>query len=70
MSFAAALILTAVASAAPAPAPGAQVLGTADVTVSLLKPVAVRQQSGPVSQPDTPRYQLTRRDGLILVEFQ
>jgi len=70
MSFAAALILAAVTSAAPAPPPGAQVLATADVTVTVLKPVAVRQQSGPVSQPDTPRYQLTRRDGLILVEFQ
>jgi hypothetical protein len=65
---AAALLLAAAAAAAPPP-PGA-VLDSAQVTVTVLKPVAVRQSGGPVSAPDNPRFQLTRRDGLVLVEFQ
>ena len=65
----AALFLAAASVAAPAPPPGA-VLASADVTVTVLKPVAVRQDGGAVTTAETPRYQLTRRGQAILVEFQ
>jgi hypothetical protein len=68
MSFAAALFL---AAATPAAAPPAgSFVDSAQVTVTVLKPVAVRQGSGPVSQQDAPAYQLSRRDGVVLVEYQ
>jgi hypothetical protein len=68
MSGAALLLAAAVAAAAPPP-PGA-VLDSAQVSVTILRPVAVRQGSGPEARPDSPRHQLTRRDGVILLEFQ
>jgi hypothetical protein len=68
MSFAAALVLTAAAMASAPPA--GSFVDSAQVTVTVLKPVAVRQGSGPVNQQDAPAYQLSRRDGLVLVEYQ
>ena len=68
MTIAASLILAAATAAAPLPQ-GAQVV-SAQVAVEILKPVAVRQASGPVGQADMPTYQLTRREGAVLVEFE
>ena len=68
MSVAALLLAAATAAVAPPP-PGA-VLSSAEVTVTVLKPVAVRQGSGPEARPENACYQLTRRDGVVLVEFQ
>jgi hypothetical protein len=65
----AALVLAAAVAAAAAPPPGA-VLDSAQVSVTILKPVSVRQASGVVRGPETPRYQVTRRGGAILIEFQ
>jgi hypothetical protein len=69
MSFAAAALVVA-AAGAPAAAPAGSFSDSAQVTVTVLKPAAVRQGSGPVPQPDAPAYQLTRREGLVLVEYQ
>ena len=61
----AALVLAAAAAAAPAP----QVV-SAQASVEIVKPVRVRQASGPIAQADMPAYQLTRSGNAVLVEFQ
>ena len=68
MSLAAALVLAA--SSAATPVPAGSYVDSAQVTITVLKPVAVRQGSGPVSLPESPAYQLSRRDGVVLVEYQ
>jgi hypothetical protein len=67
MSFAAALIL----AAGPAvPPPATMPPAIAQVAVTILQPVAVRQGHGVVESEALPIYQLSRRDGVVLVEFQ
>jgi hypothetical protein len=73
MSLGALLVLAAASTGTPQQPPslpaGAQV-ASAQVSVTIMRPVAVRQSSGVVEQDETPRFQLTRPEGTVLVEFQ
>ena len=61
----AALVLAVAVAAAPAPQ-----VASAQASVEIVKPVVVRQASGPVAQAEMPAYQITRSGNAVLVEFQ
>lgn len=73
MSWAANLLVVAAAALADGDAragAGAQTVAI-QATVEILLPAIVRQASGWVADnPDSPRPQITRKDRVILIEFQ
>ena len=58
----------------PSPSPVARRdvgVSTARVEVRILRAVVVRQARGPLDLgPDAPQFQITRRQGEVLIEFQ
>ena len=73
MSFAAALVLAAVAATAPAPQQeprAGAVLASAQVQVAILQPAIVRQDGGLQHDARAPRPQVSRVGKLVLYEYQ
>ena len=73
MSFAAALILAATLTSAPAPQAGpraGEVLASAQVQVAILQSAIVRQDGGLQQDARAPRPQVSRVGKLVLYEYQ